>query len=130
MTVGADGTFSPVLAAEVPSKDNGGLGADGKTVTYKLKPGVKWADGEPFTADDVVFTYQYITDPETAATTLGSYADLASVEAVDPTTVRLTFKAPTGGWYVPFVGDQRPDPAQARAGAVRRRQPRATRRST
>jgi peptide/nickel transport system substrate-binding protein len=104
LTVGPDGSFSPVLAAEVPSKDNGGLAADGKTVTYKLKQGVKWADGQPFTADDVVFTYQYITNLETAATTLGDYVDLASVEAVDPTTVRLTFKAPTGGWYVPFVG--------------------------
>jgi peptide/nickel transport system substrate-binding protein len=104
MSVGADGSFSPVLAAEVPSKDNGGLGADGQTVTYKLKPGVKWADGEPFTADDVVFTYQYVINPDTASTTFGNYADLASVEAVDPMTVRLTFKTPTGGWYVPFVG--------------------------
>jgi peptide/nickel transport system substrate-binding protein len=103
MTVAADGSFSPVLAAEVPSKDNGGLGADGKTVTYKLKQGVMWADGQPFTADDVVFTFQYITNVDTAATTLGDYVDLASVEAVDPMTVRLTFKAPTGGWYVPFV---------------------------
>ena len=104
MTVGADGTLSAVLAAEVPSKDNGGLSADGKTVTYKLKQGIKWADGQPFTADDVVFTYQYINNPDTAATTYGLYVDLQAVEAVDPNTVKLTFKAPTGGWYVPFVG--------------------------
>src|SRR5258708_7828101 len=57
MTVSGDGKFSPVLVTEVPSKENGGLGADGKTVTYKLKPGVNWADGEAFRADDVVFTY-------------------------------------------------------------------------
>src|SRR5258708_6757679 len=95
MTVSGDGKFSPVLAAEVPSKENGGLGADGKTVTYKLKAGVKWADGEPFTADDVVFTFQYVTNKETAATTFGTVADLQSVETVDPTTVRLTFKQPT-----------------------------------
>src|SRR5690348_5590606 len=43
MTVGADGKSSPVLAAEVPSKDNGGLSADGTTVTYKLKPGIEWS---------------------------------------------------------------------------------------
>src|SRR5438445_6764069 len=64
MTVSGDGKFSPVLATEVPSKENGGLGADGKTVTYKLKQGVKWADGEPFTADDVVFTYMFATNKE------------------------------------------------------------------
>ena len=104
LTVSGDGKFSPVLAAEVPSQENGGLGADGKTVTYKLKAGVKWADGEPFTADDVVFTYQFVSNKETAATTYGSFADLDKVEAVDPTTVRLTFKQPTGGWYVPFTG--------------------------
>jgi peptide/nickel transport system substrate-binding protein len=104
MTVSGDGKFTPVLATEVPSKENGGLGADGKTVTYKLKPGVKWADGEPFTADDVVFTYQYVINKETAATSYGTYVDLDKVEAVDPATVRLTFKQATGGWYVPFVG--------------------------
>ena len=104
MTVSADGTFSPVLAAEVPSKDNGGLAADGKTVTYKLKQGVKWADGQPFSSDDVVFTYQYAVNKETATTTYGNFSDLEKVEAVDPNTVRLTFKNVTGGWYVPFVG--------------------------
>ncbi len=104
MTCSADGTFTPILADEVPSMQNGGLGSDGKTVTYKLKPGIKWADGEPLTADDVVFTYQYVTNTDTAATTLGTYLDLETVEALDPLTVKLTFKQPTGGWYVPFVG--------------------------
>jgi peptide/nickel transport system substrate-binding protein len=104
MTAASDGALAPVLAAEVPSKENGGISADGKTVTYKLKPGITWADGQPFTADDVVFTYQYIANTDTAATTLGLYTDLEKVESIDPTTVRLTFKQPTGGWYVPFVG--------------------------
>ncbi|MBV9543541.1 MAG: peptide ABC transporter substrate-binding protein, partial [Chloroflexi bacterium] len=104
ITVDANGTFAPILAAEVPSQQNGGLSADGTSVTYKLKQGVTWADGQPFTADDVVFTYQYASNPETAAVTAGSYQDLQSVEAIDPTTVKLTFKQPTGGWYVPFLG--------------------------
>src|SRR5262249_13837062 len=104
MTAAADGTLSSVLATEVPSKENGGISADGKTVTYKLKQGIRWADGQPFTADDVVFTFEYITNTDTAATTLGLYTDLDKVEPVDPMTVRLTFKQPTGGWYVPFVG--------------------------
>src|SRR5205814_5347815 len=53
LTVDGKGNLSPILAQEVPSKANGGLGEDGKTVTYKLKKDVKWADGNPFTADDV-----------------------------------------------------------------------------
>jgi peptide/nickel transport system substrate-binding protein len=104
LTVSADGVFTPVLATEVPSTANGGLSADGKTVTYKLKPNVKWADGQPFTADDVAFTFDYVSNRDTAAVTAGSYASLESVQAVDPLTVRLTFKQPTGGWFVPFLG--------------------------
>jgi peptide/nickel transport system substrate-binding protein len=103
-TVNGQGQFSPVLATEVPSKENGGISADGKTVTYKLKPGLKWADGQPFTADDVVFTWQFATNKDVGAVTIGNYTDLDRVEAVDPQTVRLTFKQATGGWYVPFLG--------------------------
>jgi len=104
MTVDGEGKFAPVLAAEVPSTQNGGLSADGKSVTYKLKPGVKWADGQPFSAEDVAFTFEFISNKESSAVTAGSYANLESVQAVDPNTVKVTFKEPTGGWYVPFVG--------------------------
>ncbi len=47
------GNLQPILAAELPSRENGGPAADGKSVTWKLKQGVKWHDGQPFTADDV-----------------------------------------------------------------------------
>ena len=49
----ADGNLKPVLAAEIPGREDGSLAADGKSVTWKLKQGVKWHDGKPFTADDV-----------------------------------------------------------------------------
>ena len=52
-----EGNLIPCLAAEVPTKANGGLSADGTTVIWKLKQGVRWHDGKPFTADDVVFTW-------------------------------------------------------------------------
>ena len=121
MTVDNDGKVSPVLAAEVPSTQNGGLGADGKSVTYKLKPGVKWADGEPFSADDVVFTFQFIAEhgvrrPSPPAPTPTSTRSRRSI----PSTVKITFKEPTGGWYVPFVGLERPDPAEAHHEGLRR----------
>ncbi|MGY6247776.1 peptide ABC transporter substrate-binding protein [Bosea thiooxidans] len=98
-----EGNLFPQLAAEVPSKANGGLSEDGKTVTWKLKPGVKWHDGKPFTADDVVFTWEYAADPATAAYTTGAYANI-KVEKVDDLTVKVIFKEPTPFWADPFVG--------------------------
>ena len=67
-----DGNMKLVLAAEIPSLQNGGLAADGMSVTWKLKPGVKWHDGKPFTADDVVFNWEYARDPATATVTIGA----------------------------------------------------------
>jgi peptide/nickel transport system substrate-binding protein len=98
-----DGNLVAMLAAEVPSRENGGLAADGKSVTWKLKQGVKWHDGKPFTADDVVFNWEYASDPATAAVTTGSYKDV-KVEKVDDYTVRVLFTKPTPFWADAFVG--------------------------
>ena len=99
----ADGNLNPILAAEIPSIQNGGLAADAKSVTWKLKPGVKWHDGKPFTADDVVFNWEYSSDPATAAVSIAVYSDI-KVEKVDDLTIRILFKAPTPFWANAFVG--------------------------
>ncbi|WOH83118.1 peptide ABC transporter substrate-binding protein [Bradyrhizobium sp. BEA-2-5] len=98
-----DGHLNPILAAEIPSIQNGGLSKDAKTVVWKLKPGVKWHDGKPFTADDVVFNWEYATDPATAAVSSGTYSGM-TVEKVDDLTVRIKFKDPTPFWANAFVG--------------------------
>jgi len=98
-----DGNLVPVLAAEIPDIENGGLTSDGMSVTWKLKAGVEWHDGQPFTADDVVFNWQYAADPATAATTIGSYRDI-TVEKIDPLTIRIRFEKPTPFWADAFVG--------------------------
>ena len=98
-----EGNLIPCLAAEVPTKANGGLSADGLSVTWKIKKDVKWHDGKPLTADDVVFTYEYAKDPATAAYTTGSYKDI-KVEKVDSHTVKVIFSQPTPFWADPFVG--------------------------
>ena len=97
-----DGNLVPVLAAEIPSKENDGLTEDGLSVVWKLKKGVKWHDGAPFTADDVVFTWEYARNPETAAVTIASYRDV-KVEKIDDLTVRVTFAKPTPFWADAFV---------------------------
>jgi peptide/nickel transport system substrate-binding protein len=97
-----EGNLVPILAAEIPSFDNGGVARDGMSVTWKLKKNVQWHDGHPFTADDVVFNAEYASDPATAATTTGVYRDI-KVEKVDAYTVRIVFRRPTAFWSNAFV---------------------------
>ncbi|MEI8146071.1 MAG: peptide ABC transporter substrate-binding protein [Alphaproteobacteria bacterium] len=99
----AEGNLIPVLAASIPTFENGLLARDGKSVTWKLKPNVKWHDGKPFTADDVIFNWQYSKDPATAAVTIGSYKDIV-VEKIDDLTVKVLFERPTPFWADPFCG--------------------------
>ena len=98
-----DGNLMPVLAAEVPTRENGGLSADGRSVTWKLKRGVTWHDGQPFTADDVVFNWEFCKDPATASSWIATYRDI-QVAKIDSHTVRVTFPKPTPFWAEPLVG--------------------------
>ncbi len=98
-----DGVLIPALAAEVPSLENGGVAADGMSVTYTLKEGVVWSDGEPFTAEDVRFTWEYIVDPDSSTTSIATYLPIEDVEVVDDLTVTIHFTDPTPGWFAPFV---------------------------
>ncbi|MGF1487560.1 MAG: peptide ABC transporter substrate-binding protein [Prochloraceae cyanobacterium] len=94
----------PFLAAEIPSQENGGIAEDGRSVTWKLKPDLKWSDGQPFTAEDVVFTYEFVSDPEVGAFSSGIYDIIETVEAIDDNTVKINFKNVTPAWYTVFVG--------------------------
>ena len=98
-----EGNLVPMLAAEVPSVQNGGLARDGMSVTWRLKKNVQWHDGRPFTADDVLFNYEYASDPATASVSIGSYKDI-KVEKVDSHTVKVIFQKPTPYWADAFVG--------------------------
>jgi peptide/nickel transport system substrate-binding protein len=97
-----DGNLVPVLAADIPTVDNGGLGRDGTWVVWNLKKSVQWHDGKPFTADDVIFNWEYAADPATAAVTLGAYRDIDRVERLSDHSVKVVFKQPTPYWYEAF----------------------------
>ena len=97
-----DGNAVPILAAEIPSVQNGGLSRDLTSVTWRLKKGVTWHDGKPFTADDVIFTYEFVADPATAAVTSGSYREISKIEKLDGETVKLTFTKPQPFWADAF----------------------------
>ncbi len=80
------------LAAEYPTVENGGVSADGLTITYKLKPDLKWQDGEPITSEDIKFTWEAImNDANTGIISRSGYDQIASIETPDPLTAVVTF---------------------------------------
>ncbi|MGB1652846.1 MAG: peptide ABC transporter substrate-binding protein [Acidimicrobiales bacterium] len=88
--VGPDGALVPALAAEIPTAGNGGLSADGLSITWTLRDDVLWSDGTPFTAADVVFTYEYCADEATGCSS-DTILEIASVVANDDYSVTVTF---------------------------------------
>jgi len=83
------------LATEVPSLHNGGVSRDGRTLTYHLRHGVRWQDGAPFTADDVLFTFRTITDPRVNDSNTAIYRQVQSLAAPDKYTIVVHLKAPS-----------------------------------
>ena len=97
-------TMAPTLslAAKFPTKENGGISADGKIWTIHLRPGVRWSDGQPLTAADVAFTYNYIVKnhmANMALTTVG----ITGAKEIDPTTVQITCSQPKANMEAIFL---------------------------
>jgi len=103
-----DGNLVPYLAVEIPTLANGGVSEDLKTITWKIKEGLKWSDGTDFTSEDVVFTSEYCMHPEGGCAQLSKYDGVEKVEAIDKLTVKVTFKEPKPNPYGPFMGGQSP----------------------
>ena len=101
-----EGSLIPLLAETIPTVDNDGVAADGKSVIWKLKQDLKWSDGEPFTAEDVVFTYDFLSNPQVGAVSAGTYDVVANVEAIDDYTVKVNFKEVNPAWSLVFVGGE------------------------
>ncbi|CAG0947229.1 Oligopeptide-binding protein AppA [Anaerolineae bacterium] len=94
-----DGSRAPVLAKEVPTVQNGGVSADGKTITYKLKEGILWSDGTPFTCEDVKFTWQVWMTPGVGITSTAGYSEIDTIECPNPTTAIVKYK----NFYGPYI---------------------------
>jgi peptide/nickel transport system substrate-binding protein len=86
----------PELATQVPSKANGGISADGKTITWHLRTGVVWSDGAPFDANDVVFTTNLVNDPRTNVVSREGYDQIVKVDEPNRYTVVFHLRAPYG----------------------------------
>ena len=101
------GEMVAYLAQDVPTVANGGFSADFKTITYKLRSGVKWSDGTPVTAQDVLFTYEYCTGIKGCAKA-NIFTPVDKVVAVDANTVRISFKTAKPYPYDVFGGASTP----------------------
>ncbi len=99
----AEGNLVPVLATEIPTINNGGLSEDGMSVVWKLKKGATWHDGKPFSADDCLFTWEYVRDPATTTYDIATYQAVA-VTKLDDYSIKLAFQKPTPYWADAFVG--------------------------
>ncbi len=107
------GTLVPLLASEIPTKENGGISADTTVITWKLRPGVTWADGSAFTAKDVIFTWKYCTAPGAGCAASNSFDGVKDIVAKDDLTIEIQFAQPTPYPYVPFVSSTTPVLQQA-----------------
>ena len=103
-----DGKMHPWLAEEIPTVANGGVSEDLKSITWKIKPGIKWSDGSELTSADAIFTYEYCSHPDTGCTSSNYFNDIVSVDAVDSHTIRINFTVAKPFPYAPFVGYNAP----------------------
>ncbi len=101
-----DGTIIPYLATQVPSVENGLLAEALSTATWKLKEGIAWSDGEPFTSRDVQFTWEWIVNPDNASVSFAVWDVIESVDTPDDLTAVVTYKVPAANWFEPFVGGE------------------------
>ena len=117
-SIGDASNLIPLLASDAPSHQVAGLiynglvrydknlklegelaksweiSADGLTITFHLRPGVKWHDGAPFTAEDVMFTYRLIIDPKTPTAYAGDFEQVKEAKILDPYTFQVIYEKP------------------------------------
>ena len=99
-----NGELIPVLAEEIPTLENGGLSADLRSITWKIKKDIVWSDGTPLTADDVVFTGRYCLHSEAGCVAISRFEGVKNLETVDAHTLKINFSIPKPYPYSPLVG--------------------------
>ncbi len=99
LTTGGNGPLAPELAMDVPTQQNGGISRDGRTVTFRLRPHLKWSDGQPLTSSDVAFTVRLLRDPAIAVADRTGIDLVTTVATPDPRTVVFHLAKP----YAPIA---------------------------
>ena len=100
----------PELATEVPSLDNGGISKDGTTITFKLRKGVVWSDGAPFTARDVVFSYKQVMNPANNIVSRSGWDLITHIQTPDDHTAVFHLKEPYSSFLPTFFASAGANP--------------------
>jgi peptide/nickel transport system substrate-binding protein len=96
------GQLIPDRAQALPTRANGGISADGRTITYKIRTG-KWSDGAPFDAHDVAFTIDALRNPKTSVPDTSAVAPVESYRVTAPDTLVVRLKAPSAPFVSSFL---------------------------
>jgi peptide/nickel transport system substrate-binding protein len=89
----------PELADRVPTQENGGISKDGLRITYHLRRGVKWQDGAPFDAGDVIYTWRQMLNPQNLVVSRFGYDIISRIDKRDNFTIDVHLRRP----FAPFV---------------------------
>jgi len=101
----------PELITEIPSQKNGGISADGKTITWRLRHGVKWSDGAPFDADDVVYSTRQVNNPLNNVISRDGWDQITKIDEPDKYTVVYHLKAPYSSFAITFFSTAGANPS-------------------
>jgi len=106
----ARGDATPDLVEAVPSVANGGVSRDGLTIRYRLRHGVRWQDGVPFDARDVVFSFHAAMNPKNDVPDRSGFDDIAAVRATTPYEVEVRLRRPYSPALATFFFEGANDP--------------------
>ncbi len=106
----AKGEPYPELLTVIPTQKNGGISKDGKTITWHLRHGVRWSDGVPFTADDVVFSTNAVLNPANNVVGRDGWNLITKMDEPDKYTVVYHLKKPYGPYLPTFFGSAGANP--------------------
>src|SRR5439155_23371888 len=98
------GHVHPGLAVDIPTVAHGGASADLKTWTFKLKPNLKWSDGQPLNAEDLAYSFKTFNDPAFGEKFTTGFADIVSTDvSADKLSITMHLDKPIGNFVSNFV---------------------------
>ncbi|MBV8727068.1 MAG: hypothetical protein JO233_04725, partial [Candidatus Eremiobacteraeota bacterium] len=100
----------PELLTVIPTQANGGISADGKTITWHLRHGVRWSDGTPFSADDVVFSTNVVNNPANNVIGRDGWNLIQKIDEPDKYTVVYHLRKPYAAYLPTFFGSAGANP--------------------